>query len=157
MGNFFQHFLNILKVFARCRQSLKLHCNKTCWRHWCVLGLGRHGFGNIVRWSGNFVSCWGFVVAFSGVIKLQTWLTWCQIGFNFDFKLRSSWNGGINGGQYWALGVLLGCQCGKNVVNSSVFALWQGATRIERMCPADGNLGFWALPYIPGSSSPLRL
>ena len=42
----------ILKGFARCRQSLKLYCNKTYLTHGCLLDLGPHNSGNLATWRG---------------------------------------------------------------------------------------------------------
>ena len=44
--------LLILEVFARCRQSLKLYCNKTYQTHGCLLGLGPHNSGDLETWRG---------------------------------------------------------------------------------------------------------
>ena len=52
-------FVYDLKGFARCRQSLKLYCNKTYSRHGCLLGLGLHNAGNLVIWRGGFVDIVG--------------------------------------------------------------------------------------------------
>ena len=109
-------------------------------------------------WLGR-VFCWHcrLVVAFSGIVGLQILLTWCQNGSEFDSKLRCSWHCGPKMANNWRLGVLLECQCGKNLVNISVLKHGNWSPRIWHPSHLMVNLTFWALPYTSGPSLPLRL
>ena len=54
-------------------------------------------------------------------------------------------------------GVPLGCQCCKDLINRYVLKHGKWSLRIWHHAQNMVNWVLWALPYIPGSSSPLRL
>ena len=87
----------------------------------------------------------------------QIWLTWSQIGPNFEFESRSSWHDGTEGGHSSPLGVLLECQFGKTLVNTDVLKHGNWSPGIWAHAQKKVNLTFWALPSTTGSSSPSRL